>query len=83
MKFFAAGDTHGTFDIGKVMRFFEGREDELSKDDFLIICGDCGGDKSGAFSRKDRQEGAGACGKVQHRQVTGAGLLYTALLHRN
>lgn len=42
MRIFVTGDTHGTFDIGKVMRFFEGREDEFTKDDFLIICGDVG-----------------------------------------
>jgi len=42
MRIFVTGDTHGTFDIGNVMRFFEGREDEFTKDDFLIICGDVG-----------------------------------------
>ena len=53
MRIFVTGDTHGTFDIGKVMRFFEGREDEFTKDDFLIICGDvavCG------FSAADEAE---------------------------
>lgn len=53
MRIFVTGDTHGTFDIGKVMRFFEGRDDEFTKDDFLIICGDvavCG------FSAADEAE---------------------------
>ena len=42
MSFIIAGDTHGTLDIGKVVYFFEGREDEFTKDDYLIICGDVG-----------------------------------------
>ena len=42
MCFIIAGDTHGTLDIGKVVRFFEGREDEFTKEDYLIICGDVG-----------------------------------------
>lgn len=47
------GDTHGTQDIGKLERYFSGREDEFSKDDYLIICGDvavCG------FSPSDEKE---------------------------
>ena len=40
MCFIIAGDTHGTLDIGKVVWFIEGREDEFSKEDYLIICGD-------------------------------------------
>lgn len=42
MCFIIAGDTHGTLDIGKVVIFFEGREDEFTKEDYLIICGDVG-----------------------------------------
>lgn len=43
MSFFVTGDIHGTFDIKKLIRFFEGREDEFSKEkDYLIICGDVG-----------------------------------------
>lgn len=42
MSFIIAGDTHGTFDIGKVVKFFEGRDDEYTKADYLIICGDVG-----------------------------------------
>ena len=37
MRILVTGDTHGTFDIGKVMRFFEGREDEFTKDDLMTI----------------------------------------------
>ena len=40
MAFIIAGDTHGTLDIGKVVHFFEGRDDEFTKEDYLIICGD-------------------------------------------
>lgn len=42
MGFVIAGDTHGTFDIRKVINYFEGREDEYTKEDYLIICGDVG-----------------------------------------
>ena len=42
MAFVIAGDTHGTFDIKKVVRFFEEHEDKYSKDDYLIILGDVG-----------------------------------------
>ncbi|MFI3200275.1 MAG: metallophosphoesterase family protein [Eubacteriales bacterium] len=39
MSIFIASDIHGTLDIGKVVRFFNGRED-VTKEDYLIICGD-------------------------------------------
>jgi hypothetical protein len=42
MSFIIAGDIHGTLDIGKVVQFFAGRDEEYSKDDYLIICGDVG-----------------------------------------
>lgn len=42
MSFVIAGDTHGMLDIGKVVKFFKGHEEEYSKDDYLIICGDVG-----------------------------------------
>lgn len=42
MSFILAGDIHGTLDIGKVITFFEGREEDFSKEDYLIICGDVG-----------------------------------------
>ena len=42
MAFIVAGDTHGTFDMGKVIKFFKGKENEYTKNDFLIICGDVG-----------------------------------------
>ena len=40
MSFMIAGDIHGTLDIWKLERFFTGRDDEFTKDDYLIICGD-------------------------------------------
>ena len=42
MRIFVTGDTHGTIDITKLVRFFSWRGDELTKEDFLIICGDVG-----------------------------------------
>lgn len=42
MGFIITGDTHGTFDIRKIIRFFEEHDGEYSKDDYLIICGDVG-----------------------------------------
>ena len=42
MAFIITGDTHGTLDIGKVVRFFNDHEDEYGEDDYLIICGDVG-----------------------------------------
>ena len=42
MAFFVTGDIHGTLDIEKVINFFEGKEEEYSKEDYLIICGDVG-----------------------------------------
>lgn len=40
MSFIITGDIHGTLDIAKIVEFFDGREDEFTKDDYLIICGD-------------------------------------------
>ena len=42
MAFWVTGDIHGTLDIGKVVKFFEGREEKYTKEDYLIICGDVG-----------------------------------------
>ena len=42
MSIVITGDTHGTFDIGKVVRYFNEHEDEYTRDDYLIICGDVG-----------------------------------------
>ena len=42
MSIYITGDTHGTFDLRKVVYFFKGREEEFSRDDYLIICGDVG-----------------------------------------
>lgn len=42
MSFAIAGDIHGTLDIEKIVNFYEGREDEYSKEDYLILCGDAG-----------------------------------------
>ena len=40
MSIYITGDTHGTFDLRKVVYFFKGREEDSSRDDYLIICGD-------------------------------------------
>ena len=42
MSFIIAGDTHGTIDIGKIVRFFDEHENEYTSEDYLIICGDVG-----------------------------------------
>ena len=42
MSIYITGDTHGTFDLRKVVYFFKGREEEFNRDDYLIICGDVG-----------------------------------------
>ena len=41
MTVFVTGDIHGTLDIDKLPRYFNVRND-VSKDDYLIICGDVG-----------------------------------------
>ncbi len=38
---FVTGDTHGRIDLLKLLNFEDSRND-LSKDDYMIICGDCG-----------------------------------------
>lgn len=50
MTIFVTGDTHGTLDIDKLTRFFDGKENQYTKDDYVIICGDvcvCGFDPYG------------------------------------
>ncbi len=42
MSFIITGDTHGTLDIDKVVKFFNEHEGEYTSDDYLIICGDVG-----------------------------------------
>ena len=42
MAFIITGDTHGTLDSEKVIKFFTEHEDEYSEDDYLIILGDVG-----------------------------------------
>ena len=42
MSFIISGDTHGTLDIKKVIDFFEGKDNEYTEDDYLIILGDVG-----------------------------------------
>lgn len=39
MSVFVCGDIHGTLDINKLKVYFEDRDD-LTKEDYLIICGD-------------------------------------------
>ena len=54
--FILCGDTHGTFDLGKVDRFFYEHSGEFSEDDYLIILGDvqvCGFDNE---SEKETRE---------------------------
>ena len=41
-KLVVTGDTHGTLDIGKLVRFFGENEGKYSEEDYLIICGDVG-----------------------------------------
>lgn len=41
MSIFISGDIHGTVDIGKLVKYFDWRND-LTKDDYLILCGDVG-----------------------------------------
>ena len=40
MSFIISGDTHGTLDLGKIVKFFDEHEGEYHDDDYLIICGD-------------------------------------------
>ncbi len=42
MSFIISGDTHGTLDLGKIVKFFDEHEGEYHDDDYLIICGDVG-----------------------------------------
>ncbi len=42
MSFIISGDTHGTLDLGKIVKFFDEHESEYNEDDYLIICGDVG-----------------------------------------
>lgn len=53
MSFIIAGDTHGMFDMGKVIQFFNNHEGEYTSDDYLIICGDVG---VCGFSSSDESE---------------------------
>lgn len=40
MSFIISGDTHGTLDLGKIVKFFDEHESEYNDEDYLIICGD-------------------------------------------
>lgn len=51
MSIFVTGDTHGTLDIGKLPKFFDGKQ--YTKNDYLIICGDVG---ICGFSESNEQE---------------------------
>ncbi|MCD7800805.1 MAG: metallophosphoesterase [Ruminococcus sp.] len=42
MSFIITGDIHGTIDIRKLIIYFNDKEEQFSKDDYLIICGDVG-----------------------------------------
>ncbi len=39
MAIFISSDIHGTKDIGKLVSYFDNRND-LTKEDYLILCGD-------------------------------------------
>lgn len=41
-KILVTGDTHGIIDIGKLEHYFFYQEEEFTKEDYLIICGDVG-----------------------------------------
>ena len=41
-KVLVAGDIHGVRDIGPIEEYFSLHEDEFTKDDYLILCGDTG-----------------------------------------
>ena len=57
---FVTGDTHIPIDITKLNRYNFPEQKELTKDDFLIICGDFGGvwngDKEELYWRKWLEE---------------------------
>ena len=42
MSFVISGDTHGTLDLGKIVKFFDDHENEYTAEDYLMICGDVG-----------------------------------------
>ena len=42
MSFLIAGDTHGTLDLDKVVRYYDEHDGEFTKDDYLVILGDVG-----------------------------------------
>lgn len=42
MKLILSGDTHGTFDLDKIITFFQKQNTTYTKEDYLIICGDTG-----------------------------------------
>ena len=56
MSFFITGDTHGTLDLDKAIRFFDEHDGEYSEEDYLIICGDvgvCGFSASGEMATRE------------------------------
>lgn len=66
MSILITGDTHGTFDMGKIVKYFNNTDKSYTKDDYLIICGDVG---VCGISKKD---------EVETRQILG-GLPVTVL----
>ena len=42
MRLFATGDVHGDFDNKKIISFANLMKDELTPDDYLVVCGDFG-----------------------------------------
>ena len=41
-KVLVTGDIHGVRDIGPIEEYFSLHEDEFTKDDYLILCGETG-----------------------------------------
>lgn len=55
-KILVTGDTHGIIDIGKLEHYFFYQEEEFTKEDYLIICGDvavCGFTAVGSAQTKE------------------------------
>lgn len=42
MSFIISGDTHGTLDLGKIVKLFDEHKGEYNDEDYIIICGDLG-----------------------------------------
>ena len=52
MAVYVCGDTHGTHTIHKLRNFRNGAGASLTKDDYVIVCGDFGG----VWNRKEESK---------------------------